>query len=239
VSDNMILVISAASLSSGVLVALWLALSAPAFRRSQVVGGITRLILHLGTAGALLVIVLTAAHRGGLSLFGFAPIIAGLFMAGLFMAGIVLAALAASPAVLSRPFGNQDGLRSLAFSQPTVQAARYLTAAYFLMVGLFKWITYAEYSFFQSSGYSKDFYIFICLFECICAVGLLLRATIVPAVLALAVEMGGAIYTHFHNYFTRGTPDPFGSSLDAFCMLILVAYIGVAALREREGGLRS
>jgi hypothetical protein len=66
VSDNMILVISAASLSSGVLVALWLALSAPAFRRSQVGGGITRLILHLGTAGALLVIVLTAAHRGGL-----------------------------------------------------------------------------------------------------------------------------------------------------------------------------
>jgi DoxX-like family len=127
---------------------------------------------------------------------------------------MVLAAFATSPTVFSGPFRNKDDLRSLAFSQPTVREARYLTAAYFLMVGRFKWITKGECSFFQSSGYSKAFYIFICLFECICALGLLLRSMILPTLLALAVEMTGAAYTHFQSYFTKGTPDPFPNSLD-------------------------
>jgi hypothetical protein len=54
VSDMMIVLISAASLSSGVLAALWLALSAPAARRSHVVGLIICVFECICTLGLLL-----------------------------------------------------------------------------------------------------------------------------------------------------------------------------------------
>jgi hypothetical protein len=226
VSDDIQLLIFAASLGLGILLALWLALSASNSAKSQIVERLAISVLYLGMVGALLTAALAIVGHSS-DFVALAPIIAAFFMDG-----IILGAAAISPEVFAVVFKSRHDLRSVVFSPNVVRASRYLTASYFLMVGLFKWITDAEYSFFQASGYNRAFYILICAFECLCAVGLLLRITVLPVVFALSVEMVGAVYTHFHNYFAKGLPDPFGNSLDAFRMLILLAYIAVATLRQ-------
>lgn len=61
------------------------------------------------------------------------------------------------------------------------------------------------------------------------------RWTAIPALLGLSIEMLGAIYTHYHNYFSKGFPDPFGNSLDALRTLFLMIYLLLAlAWRRRE-----
>ena len=225
-SDDIQLLTFAASLGLGILLALWLASSASNSAKTRIVERLAISILYLGTASALLVVALAVVRRSA-EFPALAPIIAAFFMDG-----IVLGTAVTSPGVFTGVFKSQHDLRDVIFSPSVVRANRYLTASYFLMVGLFKWITDAEYSFFQASGYNRTFYIFICAFECLCAVGLLLRITVLPVVLALSVEMVGAVYTHVHNYFAKGLPDPFGNSLDAFRMLILLAYIAVAALQQ-------
>lgn len=222
-SDSVLLLIFAASVCLGVLLALWLASSTSDFAKSKIIERLVVGVLYVGTIGALLVIALAVAGRSGD--FGLIPVIAEFFMDG-----IIVAALATRSEASSPIFKSRDSLRNMVLSQRVIRGSRYLTVSYFLMVGLFKWITYAEYSFFQASGYSKTFYIFICAFECVCAVGLLVRVTVLPVVFALSVEMVGAVYTHFHNYFAKGLPDPFSNSLDAFRMLILLGYIAVATL---------
>ena len=224
-SDNVLLLIFGISFITGALLALWLASSASDSAKSRIVERFVLWTLSVGAIGALLVVALAVAgHSGDL---GIIPSIAGFFMDG-----IILAAAATQIESFSVVFKSRDSLRSVVFSSlGVIRASRYLAAAYFLMVGLFKWITYAEFSFFQASGYNKAFYVFICAFECVCAVGLLFQKTILPVVFALSVEMVGAVYTHFHNYFAKGLPDPFGNSLDAFRMLVLLGYIAVASLR--------
>jgi hypothetical protein len=223
VPDRVQLLIFAISFVLGVVPALWLAASASNSTKSNFFERFAVCVLYLGTTGALLVAGFTVAGRS--IPFPLAPIIAGFFMDG-----VVLAIATTFP--FAGAFESRRNLSSVAFSPEVVRASCYLTASYFLMVGLFKWITDAEYPFFQASGYNRAFYVFICAFECVCAAGLLFRASAFPVVSALFVEMLGAVYTHFHNYFVRGMPDPLGNSLDAFRMLILLAYIGVATWRE-------
>jgi hypothetical protein len=76
-------------------------------------------------------------------------------------------------------------------------------------------------------GYNKPFMIFIKLLEVFCGVGVLFRRTTFFAALILSIEMAGATYTHYHNYFTRNMPDPFSNStpslmLQLFLITILV-----------------
>jgi len=178
---------------------------------------LSRILLYLGTIGALLVAVAALAHQFGalwLLLYTMAGSASGLWMDGV----IVVAVIAA----------RKSALWALAQEAPILSAARYLAAATFLMVGVVKWVTYAEFPFFQASGYSEAFYIFVCAFECVAALGLLLRSTAFFTSLILLMEMCGAVYTHFHNYFAKGLADPFGNSLDAFRMLILLSYIAFA-----------
>jgi hypothetical protein len=224
-SDRILLLVFAVSFSLGAFFALWLALSAPDSAKARIFQRIAILVLYIGTIGALLVIVLAATGRS--SDFGIVPIIASFFVDGVILAVVVI-----SGEAVGAVFKGRHELRAAVFSSGMVRASRYFTASYFLMVGLFKWITFAEYPFFQASGYSKTFYVFICAFECACAAGLLLKITVLPAVLALTIEMAGAVYTHFHNYFAKGAPAPFLNSLDAFRMLVLLTYVGVATLQR-------
>jgi hypothetical protein len=225
VSDRILLLVFAISFVVGALYALWLASSRPTTANLRIFERISIPLLYLGTIGALLVIVFAGAGRSGD--FGLVPVVAGFFIDGIILAMVVTSRDAVAPV-----FKGRLELRDAVFSPSMVRAARYFAASYFLMAGMFKWITYAEYSFFQASGYSRLFYVFICGFECACAAGLLVKITILPAVLALTVEMVGAVYTHFHNYLAKGMPDPFSNSLDAFRMLILLAYVGVATLQR-------
>jgi hypothetical protein len=229
-SDRILLLVFAVSFLLGAFFALWLALFLPDSAKLRIFERTAIAVLFLGTIGALLVIVLAATGRS--SDLGIVPITAGFFIDG-----VILATVVASRKAVAAVFKGQDELGSVVFSPRMLIAGRYFTASYFLMVGLFKWITFAEYPFFQASGYSKAFYVFICAFECACAAGLLLKITVLPAVLTLTIEMAGAVYTHFHNYFAKGVPDPFLNSLDAFRMLVLLAYVGVATLQRdpREG----
>jgi hypothetical protein len=57
---------------------------------------------------------------------------------------------------------------------------------------------------------------------------------VVPSAFALCIEMFGAIDTHFHNYFAKGLPDPFGNSLDALRMLILLGFFAITALHVED-----
>lgn len=222
-SDRVKFLIFAASFALGFVLALWLAVSASHPTRSQILRRFTISVLSLGSIGALLAAGFAIAGRS--IPFALAPIIAGFFIDGMILTMVVTFPFAGV-------FKNKHDLRSMVFSAGVVRASRYLIASYFLMVGLFKWVTDAEYPFFQASGYSRAFYVFICAFECVCAVGLLFRGLVFPVAVALFGEMLGAMYTHFHNYCVRGVPDPLGNSLDAFRMLILLAYIGVATWRD-------
>jgi hypothetical protein len=106
------------------------------------------------------------------------------------------------------------------------------------MVSISKWVTQNEHAFFLASGYGDSFYAFICLFECLCAIGLLIDPLVVPTVALLWIEMLGAIYTHFHNYLAKGFSDPLSNSLDAFRMLIVLTFIAFASKHigtESEG----
>lgn len=67
--------------------------------------------------------------------------------------------------------------------------------------------------FFTISGYSTTFFIFISIVEFLGAMGLLFRKTTLYAAILLMCDMLGAVYTHYHNYFTRHLPDPLGNSV--------------------------
>jgi hypothetical protein len=188
--------------------------------------------MYLGTMGALVVVVLVIGHDRDSPLVNYAAMAS--IVAVLFVDGAFLAALVSWSA-----FRGRNQLLSRLLLPPTVWAARSITAATFLMVGSSKLITYNTYPFFQASGYSKAFYIFVCIFECVCAIGLMMRLTVIPTILALWVEMVGAIYTHFHNYFARGLPNPFGNSLEALRMLVILGFIAFAIVAGRGQGWRN
>ena len=78
-------------------------------------------------------------------------------------------------------------------------------------------------------GYNKAFMIFIKLLEGICGIGVLFRQTTFFAALLLSIEMAGATYTHYRNYFARNMPDPFSNStpslvLQVFLVAILILH---------------
>jgi hypothetical protein len=57
---------------------------------------------------------------------------------------------------------------------------------------------------------------------------------VVPTAFALCIERFGAISAHFHNYFAKGLPIPFGNSLDALRMLILLGFVAITAFHVED-----
>jgi hypothetical protein len=96
------------------------------------------------------------------------------------------------------------------------------TAFFFAMTGVGKafsmdWMT----NFFHQSGYSAAFLKSIMIVEVFAALAMLVPATVIPAIVALTVDMFGAIYTHMHN------GDPLNDSTDAIRELIYLAVIAI------------
>ncbi len=142
---------------------------------------------------------------------------------------LILAAVVTTLGLKSSALGDRNQLWCMLTSRQNTFVVRSLAASYFLMVGISKWVTQNEHAFFLASGYGNSFYAFICLFECVCAIGLLIDPLVVPTVALLWIEMLGAIYTHFHNYLAKGISDPLSNSLDAFRMLVVLSFIALAS----------
>lgn len=83
----------------------------------------------------------------------------------------------------------------------------------------------ASLHFFTISGYNAVFLIFITAVEFTGGLGLLFRKTIVYATLLLMCDMVGAVYTHYHNYLTKGLPDPLGNSMQALITLTVLVTV--------------
>jgi hypothetical protein len=113
----------------------------------------------------------------------------------------------------------------------TIGAARLWVAVFYMACGVNKVLTRETLDFFHSSGYSTSFFFLIASWECGWGLVLAWGRAWVPAIVALSGDMAGAIYTHYHNYFSRGFPGPFENSLDALRMLLLLSYLAWALLQ--------
>ena len=82
--------------------------------------------------------------------------------------------------------------------------------------------------FFHQSGYSTAFLKCIMITEVFAALAMLIPATVLPAVFALAVDMFGAVYTHIHN------GDPLNDSTGAIGSLIHLAIIAALWMMQRR-----
>jgi hypothetical protein len=80
-------------------------------------------------------------------------------------------------------------------------------------------------AFFKSCGYSEVFMLFIIGLEMIGGVMLLKKKTAGYAAVLLGCDMIGAVYTHYHNYFLKGVPNPLGNSLPALITLTLLVTV--------------
>ncbi|HVU95527.1 MAG TPA: DoxX family protein [Puia sp.] len=74
-------------------------------------------------------------------------------------------------------------------------------------------------------GYNEAFMIFIKLLEGIGGIGVLFRQTTFFAALLLSVDMAGATYTHYHNYFARNMPDPFSNSTPSLVLQVFLVVL--------------
>ena len=88
--------------------------------------------------------------------------------------------------------------------------------------------------FFTISGYSSAFFIFIIIVELFGGIGLLFRKTTLYVALLLECDMIGAIYTHYHNYFTKQLPDPLGNSIPSLITQTVLITIIIFALYNNK-----
>jgi len=79
--------------------------------------------------------------------------------------------------------------------------------------------------FFESCGYSKNFLIFIITIEMLCGVLIWWPKSRKLAMILITADMVGATATHFHNYFSKDIPDPFGNSLPSLSILVFVVFL--------------
>jgi hypothetical protein len=90
----------------------------------------------------------------------------------------------------------------------------------------------------HASGYSTAFFFLIATWEIVWGLGLLRRSVTMLAVVALGVDMLGAVYTHYFNYFAHEVADPLANSLDALRMLCLLAYLAFALKSDQQTAAR-
>lgn len=160
-------------------------------------------------------------------------------LVGFFADGVIFAILFISRGFLRPYFPGEEGLLRLLFAPRTIRAAVLCVGSLYLANGLMKILAHAARDFFYASGYSDTFFFFIALWECVWGIGLWVRRVRIFALCAMTVEMLGAIYTHYHNYFAKGFPEPFGNSLDALRMLTLMSYIAFATVQGQRNGATS
>jgi hypothetical protein len=188
-----------------------------------------RSFLFLGLLSMLAAIALTIAHRHESpweSLSFLYDHHLGFFVDGAVLAGLV---------VLSLPhagFFNKKALQTIWLDNRTVTATRFWVGTFYVACGINKFWTHETLDFFHSSGYNTPFFFFIATWELAWGLALLSRHTAILATGALSIDMFGAIFTHYHNYVTKGIPGPFENSLDALRMLVLLSYIAFPFVRH-------
>jgi len=112
---------------------------------------------------------------------------------------------------------------------------RFSVASVFFYSSIGSFFFYTRYmQFFTISGYSEPFYIFIIAIELLGGIGLLFRKTVLYAALLLMCDMIGAIYTHYHNYFTKHLPDPLGNSIPSLITQTVLITIIIFTLNDSK-----
>lgn len=157
------------------------------------------------------------------------PKLAGIFMLSLhkivifFIDGIIIAHFLMRSVFLKNSPNLFTGERELLYN-----FFRYFMATCFICTGFAKIIGFsAILPFFQLSGYSIFFLYFIIGFEILFGIALIFQRFATVAAFMLFVEMTGATFTHYHNYFEHQVPQPFSNSLDSLKMLpfLLVIFL--------------
>jgi hypothetical protein len=154
-------------------------------------------------------------------------------LAWFFVDGALLGSLAASAVLMRGSTFRDNELPGILLLPQTVCAAQVSVASQYVSAGLSKFLGRETLEFFHMSGYGTAFFFFIPAWESFWGIGMLSRSAAILSVVALSFDMFGAIYTHYHNYFSRGFSGPFANSLDGLRMLLLMAYVGFALARQR------
>jgi hypothetical protein len=157
-------------------------------------------------------------------------------LVGFIVDGTLLAALVASSGIIRSSSVSKDSLPGILLDPKIIVAARFWMVVFYALCGLAKFVDRETIDFFHSSGYSAAFFFFIATWELGWGLALVWRRTALFALGALSIDMFGAIYTHYHNYFARGFAGPFGNSVDALRMLGLIAYLAFALTRQTQDG---
>jgi len=196
-----------------------------------------RFLLYFAAISVLTTVGLTLAH------YYQSPWVTVCFvcdhLVGFFVDGAVMAALVTSLGIVKATFLNKDSWSSIFLHPQTVLAARFSVAGLYVAAGLLKFLAHETLNFFHDSGYSTAFFFFIATWELLWGLAVLWHPAAILGLIALSIDMFGAIYTHYHNYFTRGFPGPLGNSLDAFRMLFLIAYIAFALTRAETHSVQT
>jgi uncharacterized membrane protein YphA (DoxX/SURF4 family) len=133
---------------------------------------------------------------------------------------------------------RSEVLRSLLFDRSNAfyTAIRFFAGTVFLRSSLGAIFFFDQsLAFFHTCGYGEAFMIFIIGLEMIGGVMLLIKRTAGYAAIVLSFDMIGAIFTHYHNYFVRDLPDPFGNSIPALITLtVLITVASPVFKRSRK-----
>jgi putative oxidoreductase len=162
---------------------------------------------------------------------------AWLFRALVFRFGIVAAvALFAAAALARAAVTSRRGIAGIRFASShwVIRGLCVSVALAFLATEIGKLAHLSEMrSFFTASGYGAWFLYAVIAAETLGSVGLLVPSVRLVAASGLALVMIGAIVTHRRN------GDPFGDSLEAVhLLLVLACIVGIGILRDRPGILR-
>lgn len=190
-------------------------------------------LLYFAAGSAVVTVSITVAHYNDSPWAGICFM--NMRFAWFFVDGVLLAALIASPAVIRGAIPRDKSLSRMVLLPQTVWAAQVSVASQYVSAGLLKFLGRETLDFFHMSGYSTAFFFFIAAWELVWGIGVLWRSAAILSLVALSLDMVGAIYTHYHNYFTRGYSGPFGNSLDALRMLLLMTYVAFALIRQQHG----
>jgi uncharacterized membrane protein YphA (DoxX/SURF4 family) len=220
-------------LVSGLCVAAWIR----EVRQLRLYASLIRLVLYFAAFSALATITLTLARENDSPWTGICFM--DMRFAWFFVDGVLLAAMVTSFDVIKGLPSRDNTLTEVLLLPENVWAAQLSLASQYVTAGLLKILTRESLDFFHQSGYSTTFFFFIAVWEVFGGLGLMLRRLAMLALVALSIDMLGAIFTHYHNYFTRELPGPFGNSLDALRMLFLMAYVAFALRHERRSHVAS
>lgn len=120
---------------------------------------------------------------------------------------------------------------------------RWAMACIFIWSGMVKlFYPVSDTHFFLLSGYGAGFLAFITAVEILGGIGLLFQRTALPASAILIMNMAGATYTHYHNYFFRNAPGPFSNSIPSLSLqpyLITILLIAISTTRHKPANLSS